>query len=540
MYNRQYHQHGQRPSGRLRKLRTARIGVIGAGIGGLAAALDLARTGFEVLLFEKATAPGGKLREVAVGGRRLDAGPTVFTLRGVFDDLFADAGDHLDRHLHLVPARLLARHAWDSGGQLDLFADVGRSTEAIGDFAGSRAARGFERFIAQTKRIYTTLDNAFIQAARPSPIDLVLRIGIGNLNDLWNVQPFSNLWQSLGGYFEDVRLQQLFGRYATYCGSSPFLAPATLMLIAHVEQSGVWYVDGGMHRLAAALAALVERHGARLSYGREVTQIHTSKGRVSGLEIDGRERVEVDAVVCNADSNALACGRFGRAAADSVGATPAAARSLSAVTWNLLARTGGFALAHHSVFFNADYRAEFDDIFRRRRLPQSPTIYVCAQDRRDAAGVQPGQFERLLCLVNAPPIGDTHPFDTAEIESCETRVFAMLEKSGLIVDRPAGGTIATNPSDFNRLFPATGGALYGPASHGWKASFKRTGSRSALPGLYLAGGSSHPGPGLPMAATSGRLAAACIIADHASIARSRTAAMSGGTSMRSATMGRTR
>jgi 1-hydroxycarotenoid 3,4-desaturase len=464
----------------------------------------------------------------------------VFTLRRVFDDLFADAGENLERHLQLVPASLLARHVWQAGGQLDLFAEVSRSTEAIGYFAGSRAAAGFERFIVQSRRIYTTLENAFMQAARPSPLDLVRRIGIGSLNDLWNVQPFSNLWQSLGAYFADPRLRQLFGRYATYCGSSPFLAPATLMLVAHVEQSGVWYVNGGMHRFAVALAALAERRGARLRYDCEVARIHTEKGRVSGLEISGGERVEVDAIICNADNNALANGLFGRAAAGSVTATPASARSLSAVTWNLLAPTRGFALAHHTVFFNADYRAEFDDIFGRRRLPRNPTVYVCAQDRRDGAGIDPGQAERLLFLVNAPPIGDAHPFDIAEIASCESRVFAFLQRFGLAVDRSSGGAIVTNPSDFNRLYPATGGALYGPASHGWKASFQRAGSRSALPGLYLAGGSTHPGPGLPMAATSGRLAAACIIEDHASIARSRTAATSGGTSMRSATTAHTR
>lgn len=505
-----------------------RIAIIGAGIGGLSAAVDLARAGAEVFVFERSGAAGGKLREVEIRGRRMDAGPTVFTLRGVFDELFADAGENLERHLKLIPAELLARHAWESGGALDLFADSDRSVEAIGQFAGSREAQAFVRFIAQAKRIYATLENSFIRAARPTPIDLVRRIGIGGLNDLWNVQPFSSLWQSLGGYFKDARLQQLFGRYATYCGSSPFLAPATLMLVAYVEQSGVWYIEGGMHRLALALAALAERRGATMRYASEVTQIQVTNGRVSGVEVNGRERIAVDAIVCGADGNALAGGLFGPAAARSVNRTPVAARSLSAVTWNLLARTEGFALAHHSVFFSADYREEFDDIFRRHRLPSTPTIYVCAQDRRDTHGLQPGHAERLLCLVNAPPIGDTHLFDAAEIKSCENRAFCLLEKIGLTVHRQSDATLATSPTDFDRLFPSTGGALYGPASHGWKASFNRRGSRSALPGLYLAGGSSHPGAGLPMVSTSGRLAAACIIADHALIARSRTVVMHGG------------
>jgi len=509
-------------------LRTARIAVIGAGMGGLAAALDLSRSGFEVLLFEQAAAPGGKMREVDVGGRATDAGPTVFTMRGVFDALFDDAGSSLERELTLTRANVLARHTWRPGECLDLFADPARSETAIEAFAGAREAQGFARFVAHARRIYSTLEKSFIQAARPSPLDLIRRVGLKGLGDLWDIQPFASLWQATGGYFRDPRLQQLFGRYATYCGSSPFLAPATLMLVAHVEQAGVWYIHGGMHRLAVAMSGLAQRHGAVLRYGAAVTQILVHHGRVSGVEIDGKERIAVDAIVCNADSNALAAGLFGASAARSSPGTPPAWRSLSAVTWNLSAKTAGFDLAHHSVFFSADYRAEFDDIYRRRRLPTSPTIYVCAQDRIDAGGVDPEQAERLFCLVNAPAIGDTHLFDTAEIAQCEARVFGQLEKSGLSIHRRSSPVTST-PSNFHRLFPATGGALYGQASHGWQASFRRAGSRSALPGLYLAGGSSHPGPGVPMAATSGRLAAACIIADRASIARFRPVAMPGGT-----------
>src|SRR5664279_1721481 len=282
-------------------LRTARIAVIGAGIGGLAAALDLARVGFEVLLLERAAAPGGKLRALEIDGQRMDAGPTVFTLRAVFDSLFEDAGESLDRHLRLTPAHLLARHAWRSGAHLDLFADPQRTADAIAAFAGSREAEGFACFMADARSIYATLDNSFIRASRPSPIDLVRRIGIGGLRDLWNIQPFATLWRRTGNYFADARLRQLFGRYATYCGSSPFLAPATLMLIAYVEQAGVWYVDGGMHRLAAALAMLSQRHGATVRFGSEVTKILVRNGRVSGVEIDRRERIAVDAIVCNAD-----------------------------------------------------------------------------------------------------------------------------------------------------------------------------------------------------------------------------------------------
>ncbi len=516
-------------------MRTARVAVIGAGMAGLTSAIDLARAGMDVRVFERARAPGGKMREVTVDGFAMDAGPTVFTLRRVFDELYDDAGESLDRHVKLTPAKLLARHAWNprgpgGGAPLDLFADRDRSVESIGAFAGPLEAQGFLRFTEHARRVFRTLEDSFIRAARPGPLGLVRRVGITGLGDLWGIQPFVSLWSSLHGYFKDPRLRQLFARYATYCGSSPFASPATLMLVAHVEQAGVWYVEGGMQRLAVALAALAEAKGAALRYGTEVAKIHTRRGRVCAVETSAGERVPVDAVVCNSDTQALAAGLFGRDVRRAVRPTPPAARSLSAITCNLRARTGGFDLAHHSVFFSADYRAEFDAIFRHRRAPVSPTIYVCAQDRHDTQNRAP-RAERLLCLMNAPAIGDVHDFDQAERDLCEEQIFQTLAQFGLDIQRRPGATVVTTPTDFHRMFPGTGGALYGPASHGWMASFKRTGSRSAIPGLYLAGGSSHPGPGVPMAATSGRLAAECIKSDYASIAPYRTVAMSGGTSM---------
>jgi 1-hydroxycarotenoid 3,4-desaturase len=510
-------------------LQTPRVAVIGAGVAGLAGAIDLARAGYEVTLYEGAAAPGGKIREITIDGLGVDAGPTVFTLRGVFDEIFADAGDNLDRRLTLTRAALLARHAWNYSGYLDLHADLPSTVHSIGEFAGAREADGFVRFAAQAQRIYRTLENTFIRASRPSPIELARRVGA--LADLWNIQPFTSLWTALGRYFRDARLRQLFARYATYCGSSPFRSPATLMLIAHVEQAGVWYVEGGMQRLALELAHLAQRKGATLRCSTAIAEIVVKRGRVQAVLTEEGERIAVEAVVCTADASALAGGLLGADAARAVRGTPSAKRSLSAVTLALRARTSDFALAHHNVFFGRDCRREFEDIFRRGRLPSSPTIYVCAQDRRDAADPVL-RAERLLLLINAPANGDIPEIDPTELDSCEERIFRSLARFGLRIEHQPNALIRTVPRDFQRLFPATGGALYGPASHGWMASFTRAGSRTAIRGLYLAGGSSHPGPGLPMAATSGRLAAATLLSDLGSTPSFRTAATRGGMSTR--------
>ncbi|EWY39512.1 CrtD protein [Skermanella stibiiresistens SB22] len=491
-----------------------RVIVVGAGIAGLTAALSLANRGLGVTVVERADRPGGKMREIEVGGAKLDAGPTVFTLRRIFDDIFAEAGTDLDHHVTLRPAGVLARHAWTDGSRLDLFADRERSADAIGAFAGAREADGFRRFQAEAARTWRTLESSFIRSAEPSVGGLVGAVGLRGLGDLWRIRPFETLWKALGDYFKDPRLRQLFGRYATYCGSSPFLAPATLMLVAHVEQEGVWLVDGGMARLAEALAGLAAERGAVFRYGAEVRSVEVTGGRASGVTLASGERIEADAVVVNADPAALASGMLGRTAAGAVPKIDPNARSLSAITWSLLAEAEGFPLARHTVFFSDDYAAEFADILDRSRPPRSPTVYVCAQDRDDD-GTAPGGPERLFCLINAPAIGDTHPFDATEIDQCATRTFGILERCGLRVTTRPDRMVAASPRDWNRLFPATGGALYGPASHGWKTSFSRPTARSRIPGLYLAGGGIHPGPGVPMVALSGRMAAEAVTRDLA-------------------------
>jgi len=493
-----------------------RVVVIGAGMGGLAAAADLARAGAEVTICERAATPGGKMRQVMVGAATspggphaaVDGGPTVFTMRWIFEGLFADAGERLEDHLGLIPAQTLARHAWRQGGQLDLFADITRSADAIGEFAGAHDARAYRAFCERSERIYRTLAGPFIAAERPSAQELVARVGLHRLPEMWRTMPMRTLWNALGDHFRDPRLRQLFGRYATYVGSSPWAAPATLMLIAHVEQAGVWLVRGGIHEVARAIAGLAERRGARFRYGAEMARIVLERGRVAGVELADGERIEADAVVFNGDVSALS---------DEVRPVPATApleRSLSAVTWCLAARTAGFDLVHHNVFFAEDYASEFRAIFKERRITQSPTVYLCAQDRGEGSDHPAGAPERLLALINAPADGDRGPLGEDRIADLAARSFGLMRDCGLEIT-PAGDPVVTDPAGFNALFPASGGALYGRANHGMMGSFARAGARGKVPGLYLAGGSVHPGPGIPMATMSGRLAAARLLADLA-------------------------
>ena len=493
-------------------MRTRKVVVVGAGIGGIAAALDLAADGCEVIVCERAAAPGGKLRQVDVGGALIDAGPTVLTMRWVFEDLAAAAGARLDDLLAMRRLKTFARHAWSEQRTLDLHADVEESVDAIGRFAGSADANRYRQFCADAERTYRTLERPFLRAARATPLGLAAQAGIAGLADLWRIKPFVSMWSAVGTYFRDPGLRQLFGRYATYCGSSPFLAPATLMLVAHVEREGVWQIAGGIALLARALEKLAIARGAVFRYCAEVAEINLRAGEARGVRLASGESIDADAVIVNADVAALAAGLLGANVSSAVAAMPIRNRSLSAFTWMLVAEPRGFPLLHHTVFFSDAYAAEFADLLRDSRVPRSPTVYVCAQDRGDALDQVPHSAERLLCIVNAPAIGDTHTFSAEEKSSAERGMLATLDRCGLQLRGNPNARCMVTPSEFARLFPGTGGALYGMASHGWRASFARPGVRTRVPRLYVAGGSAHPGPGLPMAALSGRAAAAAVLA----------------------------
>ncbi|HJL14985.1 MAG TPA: phytoene desaturase family protein [Sandaracinaceae bacterium LLY-WYZ-13_1] len=500
--------------------------MVGAGVGGLACAVDLAARGIPVRVLERASGPGGKARTVEVDGVGVDAGPTVLTMPWVFDELFEAAGATFREAVPLERAQVLARHAWPDGTWLDLFAELGRAADAIGEVFGAAEARAYRAFRDDARRIFEISENAFLRSQRLTLGGIVAEFGAAGLAALARLDSHRSMWRSLERRFSDPRLRQLFGRYATYCGSSPFEAPATLNLITHVECEGVYRARGGMSGLMRGLARLARSLGVELQHDASVDRIVVERGRAVGVRAGGALH-RAAAVVFNGDVSALGRGLLGAPAADGVRPTPRGARSLSAVTWAMRARPRGAPLLHHNVFFGDDYRNEFEALLRRGEVPADPTVYVCAQDRADVE-IEPPD-ERILVLMNAPPNGDEPGrWDEAERRRCTTVMQKVLRRSGLSLEPTA--TVQTTPREFEARFPATGGALYGPRWKGATSVLARAGASAKVPGLYLAGGSVHPGPGVPMAALSGRLAAEKVSEDLGSIARSRTAATSGTTS----------
>lgn len=502
--------------------------MIGAGIGGLSAALRLAAKGLRVTLVEAADGPGGKMRTTPSVAGPVDIGPTVLTMRPVFEALFADVGERLEDHVTLTRDPLLARHFWRDGSTLDLYDDPDASIDAVRTFAGSKAAQQFQRFATSAKALFEAFDGPIMQSDAPALMPLTAHV-LKNPSLIPAMMPGLSLARRLQMSFDDPRLQQLFGRYATYVGGSPYQSPAVLGLIWHSEAQGVWSVDGGMHALALAMHRLAEAKGVTFRFGVSVDRIAQQGARVSAVHLADGTKISTGTVVFNGDPRALSKGLLGAPATKAVPPSGTEPRSLSAFVWGFAAEPQGVALAHHNVFFCDDPRVEFGDI-SKGEMPRDATLYICAQDRGHATPEGPERFE---IIMNGPP---GHQTTEEARKTCQIRTFETLQQMGLtFAPRPPISALTT-PRDFNQAFPASDGSLYGRSPHGMMATFQRPTARTALSGLYLAGGGAHPGAGVPMACLSGKHAAEAIWSDLASTSRSTRTATPGGMSTGSATM----
>ncbi|MBZ4022335.1 methoxyneurosporene dehydrogenase [Rhodobacter sp. TJ_12] len=486
--------------------------VIGAGMGGLAAALGLAAKGVRVTVVEAGDLPGGKARGVPTPSGLADTGPTVLTMRHVLDAIFAECGTRTEDELTLIPLPRLARHFWPDGAQLDLFTDFDANVAAIEAAFGVKEAAAFRRFDKVTRGLWEAFNGPVIAAPKPN----LGRIIAATLTrpKLWPaLRPGLSMRDLLQAHFSDPRLVQLFGRYATYVGGRPAQTPGVLSLIWQAEVQGVWAIAEGMHGVAAALTRVAERMGVQFHYNSRAKRIVRKEGRVTAVEIENGTSIPCSACVFNGDPGALRDGLLGDAARASMEDTKRPEPSLSAWVWAFGAKPKGVELAHHNVFFTADPELEFGPI-GVGRMPEEPTLYICAQDRE--MGTELPEWERFEIIMNGP--AGHQPFPQEESQ-CRARTFPILESMGLSFEPEPGSPALTTPALLSRRFPGSQGAIYGGSPEGTLATFQRPLARTGLKGLYLAGGGTHPGAGVPMALTSGRHAARALTSDRISAAK---------------------
>jgi phytoene desaturase len=493
--------------------------VIGAGMGGLAAAARLARAGHRVTVCEQADVVGGKLGVFRRDGFTFDTGPHLLTLPTVYRNLFEQTGGPLADVLELTAVDPACRYRFADGVELDLpNVSPSRICAAWDDALGRGAGADWAAFTERAGRIWDVTRGPFLT----SPLDGVRTLArySRRLDDLRTIAP----WQSLRGlgrqYLRHPHQRTFLDRYATYTGSDPRRAPAALATVPFVEQTfGAWYVPGGMHRLGEALAARVAELGAELRTGADVVRIRLVAGRVSGVELADGERLDADVVVANADASHLYRDLVpAPAAAPALAALRKVQPSLSGVVLLLALRGRTPGLRHHTVLFPADHDDEFDAVFGTGRYRRSgprpapdPTVYVSAPD--DPALRPDDDHEAWFVLVNAPrhdPGGGVDWTAPGLADSYADQVLAVMAARGLdVADRLLWREVRT-PADLERTTRSVGGSIYGTSSNGRRAAFLRPANRSPVPGLFLVGGSGHPGGGLPLVALSAAIVATLI------------------------------
>jgi phytoene desaturase len=482
----------------------AAVVVIGAGVGGLAAAARLAALGHRVRVVERAATAGGKLgrlvQHTECGTFRFDTGPSLLTLPEVFADLFAATGSTLDGEVDLVRLDPIVRHVFPDGAVLDTCSDPASMAERIENLCGTRAAGDWRRLWRRAGRIFETSWRHVLQSPVDSPL-AAARLA-WRLPALATIAPGRTL-RGLGrSYLIEPRLRMLFDRYATYTGSDPRRAPAALAAILYAElRYGGWYVRGGLAMLADALLARCAAQGVTVELGTEALAIESAGGGVSGVRLAGGSIMAADVVLANADAGTV----YTRLWPDARRASRLSVRSLGGFLLLLGVRGRTAGTVHHTVNFPADYDDEFDAIFGRPARPvPDPAIYVSVPDDPETA---PHGYEAWHVLVNAPPHGITSSsvdWDTPGLaEAYAGRVLDTLASRGLDIRNRIVFRGILTPADLERSTATPGGAIYGTPTHG----LLRPSAKGPLRGMFLVGGSTHPGGGLPLAALSAEIAA---------------------------------
>ncbi len=495
--------------GHAEKLDMPRDVVIGAGVGGLCAAIALASNGRDVTVIEAQAHLGGKIRSLPSDAGPVDTGPTVLTLPDVFETLFARAGARLANYVTLIPQPILARHFWQDGSQLDLFTDRDANADAIGRFAGPRAARDYLRFDRLTRAMYNAFDGPMMRAGKPQLGAIAL--AAAQRPAIWPaLLPHMTLARWLAGQFSDPRLVQLFGRYATYVGGAPQKSPAVLALVWQAEAAGVWAVQGGMAALAEGLVRLAREKGVQFRCGVAAQHIKVQHGRAVAVQLADGSEIAARSVTFNGDPAALTAGLLGERAQGAVRQSAAQPRSLSAYVWAFAAQTNPDApdLIHHNVFFGGNPTLDFGAI-ARGQMGRDPTLYICAQDR--STGDAPATAERFEIIMNAAPLKAGIPPNPNEPDQCQTEMLTQLSRFNLRFQTLPPRAALTTPQGWEALFPASMGAIYGRSPQSLLAPMLRPTAQTRVKGLFLAGGGAHPGAGVPMVALSGQHAAAAIL-----------------------------
>jgi phytoene desaturase len=499
-----------------------KVGVVGGGLGGLAAACTLAARGYAVVLFEKQPWLGGKAALLEAEGYRFDMGPTILTLPSVLGRIFAEAGRALADALPMARLDPQWRSFFSDGSTLDLHADVGRMSRVLEEYAPeSRSGEGYRDFLAFARRMNDISQRFFFWRPLGSVRDMFdwrSMFSVGMLRDVMAMRLGKSVARCVRAHVSDPRVAQMLDHFTQYVGSAPDESPAVLCGIAHMQtDEGVWYPEGGTAAVPRALAQLASDLGVEVRRGVGVERILLDEGnRVAGVRTDTGEEIPLAAVVSNCDAV--------RTHRELLADTKAARRfekrrtyepACSGVVLYLGLSRRYSHLLHHNFVFSRDPEVEFESIYRAGEPAADPTCYVCAPSATDP-GVAPPGGEALYVLVHTPYLRPGHDWGRMFPAYRQTILNKLAATAGLD-DLPSRIRFEARltPQEIHDRYRVLNGAIYGLASHGKMfGAFKPANRSRDVKGLYLAGGAAHPGPGMPMVLMSGWIAADALDQDE--------------------------
>jgi phytoene desaturase len=487
----------------------ASILVIGGGIGGLSAAIHLASEGYPVTLLEQNQAVGGKMAHHTQDGFIWDTGPSVITMKPVLESLFKTVGRRLENYVALQPVSPITRYLYPDGTVFDATRDLTQMTEQIAALE-TQDVEGYLRFLAHAAALHRITGPIFIHGEPPTLRD-ILRVP---LRDAIKVDAWRSMDTAICRWVQDFHLRHILRRYATYVGASPYRAPAVLNVIAHNELTqGIWYPSGGVYTLARAYQKLATELGVKIRTGCRVDRILLDTEGVTGVRVHNGEVIKGRVVISNVDVITT----YQSLLPKSIAQKPLRRlrryeTSLSGfvLLLGLSGTTPG--LAQHNVLFPANYRQEFADIFREQCPPQNPTIYITISAKADPDHAPPA-CENWFILVNVPALHPSSDWKT-EGPALRERILDRIEAMGFEIRSRIRAEAHLTPEDLEARTGAWRGSLYGLSSNQPLNALRRPNPRSSsVRGLYFAGGTTHPGGGVPMVTLSGKVVAAMVCED---------------------------
>lgn len=484
-----------------------KIAVIGAGLGGLSAAVRLANAGYKVEVFEQNSNPGGKANEINEKGFRFDTGPSLLTMPFVIEELFSDTGENIEDFLEIEKLKITCKYFWNDGTVINAYSDIDKFAEEV-EAKTIDTARAIFDYLKYSKKIYELTSDIFLFNSLSNIKNLLSAKSLKTLMQIHKIDPFRTMHRANEKFFSDKKTIQLFDRYATYNGSNPYKVPATLNIIQHVEYNlGSYIPRKGMYSIVNALHQLAVKNGARFHFNTKVKRIVHNNKNVSGVLFEQNDQEvfhESDIVVSNADVNFTYQNLLNVPGNKSAKKYSSLEPSSSAMVFYWGVKGIYNELETHNILFSEDYQKEFVELFEEKVCPANPTVYIYVSSKFNSSDA-PAGCENWFVMINAPAHYDQDW--EREINRVRNTIIKKI-KDVLKIDlndKIVYERILT-PVDIENNSSSFRGSIYGISSNNKSAAFLRQGNRSKdFKGLYFCGGSAHPGGGIPLVLLSGKI-----------------------------------